>query len=212
MLHHFERKRSTALRSGWRMSTSGAATAPLCLNRKARFVPRADSSAQMSPTPTDSETLVTAGPSSARSQDARALPPKWGPSFAIHVTPPYVRASVRRFAASFNAALSRIRLCDCDEVRGRGDRPGVPVAGPSRNRRARVRRRSASSCGAHALGRRAVVEGTGGAAAGGGAVRLSGSAAARSRSERAGSPPYVGAGPRWRPRTTVGRARARLDR
>jgi len=46
------------------MSTSGAATAPLCLNRKARFVPSADSSAQMSPTPTDSETPVTAEPSS----------------------------------------------------------------------------------------------------------------------------------------------------
>src|SRR5687767_15541566 len=28
VLHHFERKRSIALRSGWRMSTSGAATAP----------------------------------------------------------------------------------------------------------------------------------------------------------------------------------------
>jgi hypothetical protein len=80
-------KRSTALRSGWRMSTSGAATAPLCLNRKARFVPSADSSAQMSPTPTDSETPVTAEPSSERSQNAKALPPKRGPSSATHGTP-----------------------------------------------------------------------------------------------------------------------------
>ncbi len=77
MLHHLERKRSIVLRSGWRMSTSGAATAPLCLNRKARFVPSADSSAQMRPMPTDSETLVTAGPSFERSSSTRALPPSW---------------------------------------------------------------------------------------------------------------------------------------
>ena len=46
----------------------------------------------------------------------------------------------------------------------------------------------------------------------GGALRLSGSAGARRRSERAGSPPDAGVGPRSRPRTVVGRARARLDR
>jgi hypothetical protein len=44
-----------------------------------------------------------------------------------------------------------------------------------------------------------VVEGTGGAPAGGGAVRLSGSAGARCRSESAGSRPDGGAGPRSRP-------------
>ena len=60
--------------------------------------------------------------------------------------------------------------------------------------------------------RLASVEGTGGAAAGGGALRLCRSAGARCRSERAGSRPDAGAGPRSRPRTTVGRARARLDR
>jgi hypothetical protein len=36
------------------------------LNRKARFVPSADSSAQIRPTPTARERLVTAGPSSDR--------------------------------------------------------------------------------------------------------------------------------------------------
>jgi hypothetical protein len=41
----------------------------------------------MSPTPTDSETPVTAEPSSERSQNARALPPKRGPFFATHDTP-----------------------------------------------------------------------------------------------------------------------------
>jgi hypothetical protein len=51
-----------------------------------------------------------------------------------------------------------------------------------------------------------------GVPAGGGVVRLSGSAGARCPSERAGSPPDAGAGPRSRPRTTVGRARARRDR
>jgi hypothetical protein len=45
------------------------------LNRKARFVPSADSSAQMRPTPTGSETLVTAGPPFQRSSAARAQPP-----------------------------------------------------------------------------------------------------------------------------------------
>jgi hypothetical protein len=59
ILYHLERNRSTALRAGWRMSMSGAATAPRCLNRKARFVPSADSSAQIRPTPTASETLLT---------------------------------------------------------------------------------------------------------------------------------------------------------
>ena len=63
MLHHFERNRSRALRSGWRIPTSGAATAPLCLKRKARFVPSAESSAHTSPTPTGSDTPVTATPS-----------------------------------------------------------------------------------------------------------------------------------------------------
>jgi hypothetical protein len=51
MVHHFEWKRSTALRNGWRASTSGAATAPLCLKRKLRFVPSADRTAHSSPTP-----------------------------------------------------------------------------------------------------------------------------------------------------------------
>src|SRR3954451_3366132 len=73
MLHHLERKRSVALRTGRRMSTSGAATAPLCLKRKARFVPSADSSAQMRPTPTASETLLTARPSSECASGAKAL-------------------------------------------------------------------------------------------------------------------------------------------
>jgi hypothetical protein len=41
------------------------------LNRKARFVPSADSSAQTRPTPTASETLVTAGPFSERSSGAK---------------------------------------------------------------------------------------------------------------------------------------------
>src|SRR5687768_15700071 len=79
MLHHLERKRSIAVRTGWRMSTSGAATAPLCLRRKARFVPSADSSAQIRPTPTARETPVTLDPSSERSSGARALPPVSGP-------------------------------------------------------------------------------------------------------------------------------------
>jgi hypothetical protein len=86
----------------------------------------------MSPTPTDSETLVTAGPSSERSQDARALPPKWGPSFAIHGTPSCVRASVRRFAACFNAALSSdqiVRLVCGTIDAGCGSFPAIELGG-----------------------------------------------------------------------------------
>jgi hypothetical protein len=71
----------------------GAATAPLYLNRKARFVASADSSAQMSPRPTAGETPVTAGPSSERSQHARALPPALGPSSAHQGTPSCVRVA-----------------------------------------------------------------------------------------------------------------------
>ena len=72
-VHHLERKSPIALRSGWRMSTSGAETAPLCLNRKLRFVPSADNSAQTRPMPTASDRSVTAGPTSERPA-ASALP------------------------------------------------------------------------------------------------------------------------------------------
>src|SRR5687768_11684925 len=75
------------------MSTSGAATAPLCLNRKARFVPSADSSAQTRPTPTASETSLTAGPSSERASGARALPPTAGLAHTNQGTPPCVRVA-----------------------------------------------------------------------------------------------------------------------
>jgi hypothetical protein len=66
--------RPTLIRN--RRGDSGSGNRTLCLNRKARFVPSTDSSAQMSPTPTDSETPVTGRPSSERSQNAKALPPK----------------------------------------------------------------------------------------------------------------------------------------
>ena len=45
----FRRRRSTALRSGWRTWTAGAATAPRCLKRKATLVAAAEPSARTSP-------------------------------------------------------------------------------------------------------------------------------------------------------------------
>jgi hypothetical protein len=49
IVHHLEENRPVALRSGWRMSTSGACVAPLCFHRNARFVVRAQASASRSP-------------------------------------------------------------------------------------------------------------------------------------------------------------------
>jgi hypothetical protein len=47
--NHLERSRSAALRTGWRTSTEGASSAPLCLNKKAKFVPSAEASARINP-------------------------------------------------------------------------------------------------------------------------------------------------------------------
>ena len=68
------------------MSTSGAATARLCFSRNTRFVPSADSSAQTSPTPTDSETPVTANRFRTFTERNSATA-EAGPSFATHGTP-----------------------------------------------------------------------------------------------------------------------------
>ena len=43
--NHFDLNRPTALLSGWRMLTSGAAHAPRCFSRKPRFVVKAHRSA-----------------------------------------------------------------------------------------------------------------------------------------------------------------------
>ena len=75
IVHHLDRKRSAALRSGWRMSTSAAATAPLYFNKKARFVPSADSSEQSSPTPTTRLMPVTVKSLSEGWSSAAALRP-----------------------------------------------------------------------------------------------------------------------------------------
>ncbi len=48
-VHHFDVNRPAALRPGWRMSTAGASTAPLCFQRKARFVAKAHPRASNSP-------------------------------------------------------------------------------------------------------------------------------------------------------------------
>jgi hypothetical protein len=47
--NHLERKRPTALRSGWRTRIGGASTAPRCLNRNATLVASAEASARISP-------------------------------------------------------------------------------------------------------------------------------------------------------------------
>ena len=65
IVHHLERNRSAALRSGWRMSTSGAATAPLCFKRKLRLPPHADATAHSSPRTTPSDRPSISIPSSA---------------------------------------------------------------------------------------------------------------------------------------------------
>ncbi len=83
---------------------------------------------------------------------------------------------------------------------------------PFRSGRARVRRGSACLGVLTLLADGQSSTAPAGSPADGGAVRLSGSAGARCRSETAGSPPDSGAGTRSRPRTTVGRARAQPDR
>ena len=62
MLHHLERKRSIALRSGWRMTTSASSHRPPRLNRKAQCRSRADSSAQIRPTPRPARRWSPRGP------------------------------------------------------------------------------------------------------------------------------------------------------
>ena len=47
--NHFDLKRPTALLSGWRMLTSGAAQAPRCFKRKPRLVVKAQRSASKMP-------------------------------------------------------------------------------------------------------------------------------------------------------------------
>ena len=47
--NHFDLNRPTALLSGWRMLTSGAAQAPRCFKRKPRLVVRAQKSASKMP-------------------------------------------------------------------------------------------------------------------------------------------------------------------
>src|SRR3954447_2389857 len=61
---HFERKSSAALRSGWCRSTAGAATAPRCFHRNARFVAIAVPTANSSPSTSLGSIAGTSPPSS----------------------------------------------------------------------------------------------------------------------------------------------------
>jgi hypothetical protein len=79
------------------------------LNRKARFVPSADSSAQIRPTPTARETPVTARRPAERSSGPRALPPTGGPAHASQGTPYCVRVANCRAASSARPGVSRSR-------------------------------------------------------------------------------------------------------
>src|SRR6187200_1238072 len=103
------------------MSTSGASSAPLCLSRKARLPPSAESSAQISPRPTASETLVTASP----------LPGHGGGAFrrlARGTDPDHVPGQVAALEDGDQPA-ARIELPAAESLASRG-RKGVVVVVP----------------------------------------------------------------------------------
>jgi hypothetical protein len=110
----------------------GSGDRPLCLNRKARFVPSADSSAQTRPTATASETSLTAGPSSEHVPGARALPPTAGSARTDQDTPPCVRvvAGQRRLGRPSSSSGEGVRRAHAEALARREAAVGPSRRGP----------------------------------------------------------------------------------